>query len=152
MFDNGPYGNAATLVAAAVINPVTFHKWKPVQHYDKYRSVFLAKYHALEALLQERFITTIDAFIIHSDPVRREVFSTTGNHFCSPLSHAENEELNHFFEIPFGSGKIIPVYLVNNATLIDKWTTFLKAHDLLTNEFFPVMEQLILRKATVIDC
>ena len=123
----------ASLVAGAVINPLSGKGYSPAQHADRFIPLALQTYRSLETLLDKALLReqTLYAFPQNEDEVA--VFDASvkreGNKQLHWMPPGTCSDWTPYFNTMLGIGVQRPVWQVDAAPLLDSWRDYLLARN-----------------------
>ncbi len=119
----------ASLVAGAVINPLSGKGYSPAQHADRFIPLALQTYSALETLLGKTLLREQTLYAFPQDENERAVFDTAAQREGNKQLHwmpAETcRDWSPYFDTALGIGIQQPVWQVDAALLLDSWRDYL---------------------------
>ncbi|MBL7713722.1 MAG: FAD-binding oxidoreductase [Chitinophagaceae bacterium] len=141
----------SSLVAAAVINPLTGKHWTPARDTASLTPLAIAAYKSMEQLLHSSFLYEKPLLVFLRSKEEEQVFLRqieSQNPYTSLLSAGEAQQLPLRHTGGYHTGKIAPVYTVDAALLLQKWRSYLQSRSSFLED--PVnMDELVLHKGKV---
>lgn len=129
--------NAASHVAAGIINPVTGRRIVQTWLIDEVLPAAWNSYQELQTALQVTTITQKDILDFFPTPQMKEAYAKRyaedTNYLAPPVS---TDDWKIFFNYDFGYGQITPCYLVNLPELLPAYRQYLAQQGILLDEHF----------------
>jgi glycine/D-amino acid oxidase-like deaminating enzyme len=144
-----PRTNSSSKVAGAVINPLAGKHWTPSADYERYFPLAYDTYNTLASLLGTELIRESALYIFHENEEQKVYFRQQQKAYNQLLDEvADNGIINTYFRLPFGAGKVHPVWIINANGLLKGWADFLDRRSWIREEFFD-MQYCDIRNAGV---
>ncbi|HVG14543.1 MAG TPA: FAD-binding oxidoreductase [Chitinophagaceae bacterium] len=131
--------DAPSHVAAGIINPVTGRRFVYTWMIDTLLPFAMATYKEIGQFFDSELIQRKDILDFFPSAQMLDAFATRVTENDTYLHSYPNQ--NHFnpvFNYDFGCGRIGPCYIVDTASLLLKWRTYLKQNNLLLEETFDI--------------
>lgn len=146
-----PVARQSSLVAAAVINPLTGRRWTPARDTAHLAPVAIAAYNRMEELLQTPLLYEKPLLVFLSSKEEEQAFLRqieNQNPYTQLLSAGETQGLPFHHAGGNLIGKVAPVYTVDAALLLQTWKHYLQNRSSFLEE--PVnMDELVLHGGKV---
>lgn len=143
-----PTENKASLIAAAVINPLIGKNWTIAKEAEAQIPIAIRTYRELNHLLIAGLLSQKPLLVFHQSEKEEDNFRKQIALENSCLSLPETADLLHlksYFDLYSEVGIVQPVYTIDAATLLEKWKTFLQSRHSFMEEFFEPEKLVILR-------
>lgn len=129
----------ASLVAAAVINPLIGKNWTIAKDVGTLIPFAVKTYKALGEKFEQHFLIEKALFVFHQNAKEEQNFANQiadSNAYLHDLSMSEIDSLKQFFFADNKTGKVKPIYTVETASLLSQWTSYLQAENSFETEQF----------------
>ncbi len=133
----------ASLVAAAVINPLIGKNWTIAKDAAMLIPFSVKTYKSLGEKFDQNFLIEKDLFVFHQNAKQGQTFAdqiSDGNTYLQDLSMPETDNLKQVFFADNKIGKVKPVYTVEAASLLSQWTSSLQAENSFETEQFEMAD------------
>ncbi len=129
--------NAASKVAAGIINPVTGRRFVYSWMIDTVMPFANETYKELGIFFNQKFIEQKDIIDFFPSPQMLHAFATRLTENDTYLhSYPDQNHFNQFFNHDFGCGKISPTYIADLSGVINSWRQHLSEKKILLEENF----------------
>ncbi|MFA6151583.1 MAG: FAD-dependent oxidoreductase [Chitinophagaceae bacterium] len=138
-----PDKHKASLVAAAVINPLIGKNWTIAKDAAMLIPHAVKTYKALGEKFEQNFLIEKDLFVFHQNVKQEQTFAdqiSDGNSYLHDLGMPETDSLKQFFFADDKIGKVNPVYTVEAASLLRQWTSYIQAENSFETEKFDMAD------------
>ncbi|PSK94408.1 glycine/D-amino acid oxidase-like deaminating enzyme [Taibaiella chishuiensis] len=144
-----PDARKASLVAGAVINPLSGKGFRAAQHAALLIPAALQTYRSLETLLDKALLREQTLYIFPGDEEEVRAFDAAiqreaGSHLHW-MPEAARDEWGNYFHMEQGIGMQQPVWQVDAASLLECWRQYLVAQDAYREEVF-AYDQLVVNE------
>ena len=141
--------NAASMVSAGIINPVTGRRYAYTWMIDEVMPFAIGKYRELEKDLNIDLVTDTSIIDFFPSPQMRSAFLERLEEDSRYLhSFPDQNNFNTSLNYEFGCGEIKPVYSIDIRLLLERWRTELTGTQRLLEEAF-VHQELVIEKGFV---
>lgn len=133
----------ASLVAAAVINPLIGKNWTIAKDAEMLIPFAVKTYKALGEKFEQNFLVEKDLLVYHQNAKEEQTFADQIKHrnpYLHDLNIPEIENLEQIFYADNKIGKVKPVYTVEAVSLLRQWTSYLQAENSFETEKFDMTE------------
>lgn len=133
----------ASLVAAAVINPLIGKNWTIAKDAAMLIPFAVKTYKTFGEKFDQNFLNEKDLLVFHQNVKQEQTFAdqiSDGNSYLQDLNMPEIEHLEQVFFADNKIGKVKPVYTVEAASLLSQWTAYLQAENSFEKEQFEMNE------------
>ena len=129
--------NAASKVAAGIINPVTGRRFVYSWMIDIVMPFASESYEEIGKFFDQKLVAQKDIIDFFPSPQMLNAFTTRLTENDTYLhSYPNQNHFNQFFNYDFGCGKISPTYIADISGLIYNWRQYLSEKKLLLEEHF----------------
>ena len=129
--------NAASKVAAGIINPVTGRRFVYSWMIDTIMPFAVDTYTEIGNFFNQKIIVQKDIIDFFPSPQMLDAFATRLTENDTYLhSYPDQNHFNQFFNHDFGCGKISPAYIADISGLLINWRQYLSEKKLLVEEHF----------------
>jgi len=129
--------NAASKVAAGIINPVTGRRFVYSWMIDTVMPFAVETYNEIGNFFNQKLIAQKDIIDFFPSPQMLDAFATRLTENDTYLhSFPDQNYFNQFFNHDFGCGKISPAYIADISGLLSNWRQYLLEKKLLIEEHF----------------
>ena len=129
--------NAASKVAAGIINPVTGRRFVYSWMIDIVMPFAVQTYHDMAKFFDQPLVAQKDIIDFFPSPQMLNAFATRLTENDTYLhSYPDQNHFNQFFNYDFGCGQISPAYIADISGLISNWRHYLSTKNLLLEERF----------------
>lgn len=132
--DNQPI--TSSKIASGVINPVTGRRIVRTWMIETLMPFAVNAYKAIETLLNINIIHQCNILDFHATAQMHQAFNERVAHEPFLKKVDDTNSWRHYFNFPFGIGQTNPCYLIDLSALIQAWSNFLLAKNLLIQQRF----------------
>ena len=129
--------NTASKIASGVINPITGRRYVRTWMIEEVMPFAVDAYKTLEKKLDCSLINQTNSIDFFATPQMKLAFEDRLPQEQEYLSILQNQQqFDHYFNNPFGAGKIHPCWLIDVNIFLEKWREKLMANNDLLDEYF----------------